>query len=131
MRTSRFVLVFLGIMAAGIAQADQGRMLDGEAIRALVTGKRVYLAGPLGSELPLNYRANGEVDGSGEAIGLGRFFKPNDTGRWWIMGDQLCQQFKTWYDGTRLCFKIQMTGENTLTWHRDNGERGTARISRR
>lgn len=97
-------------------------------IQSMIIGKRIYLATPMGGEFPLNYRKNGVVDGNGEALGLGRFVKPDDTGKWWIKGDQLCQQFKTWYKGAPMCFELYKTGSKTLRWIRDNGQVGTARI---
>lgn len=97
-------------------------------IQKMIIGKRVYLATPMGGEFPLNYRRSGVVDGSGEAVGLGRFAQPNDSGKWWIKGDRLCQQFKTWYKGAPMCFELYRTGETTLRWIRDNGQKGTARI---
>lgn len=97
-------------------------------IQKLIVGKRIYLAAPLGGEFPLNYRRSGVVDGSGEAVGLGRLAKPSDTGKWWIKNDRLCQQFTTWYKGAPMCFELIRTGETTLKWIRDNGQTGTARI---
>lgn len=102
--------------------------LDGEEIRRAVTGKRIYLATPLGGEIPLYYRADGRVDGSGEAVGLGRWLKPSDSGRWWVAGSRLCQQWQTWYDGEQMCFRLRETGNGKIAWTRDNGETGLARI---
>jgi hypothetical protein len=97
-------------------------------IKGEIIGKRIYLAVPFGGEFPLNYRLDGQVDGSGEALGLGRFAKPNDKGKWWIKGDRLCQQFTSWYKGAPMCFELIRTGDKRLKWIRDNGETGTARI---
>lgn len=112
------------------AQPD-GTLLSGSEIRSLVNGQRIYIGGPLGAELPVNYRTNGTVDGSGEAVGLGRFFQPKDKGRWWINGNQLCQQWEQWYNGTVMCFTLQRNGADKLIWKRDNGESGSARLARR
>ncbi len=109
------------------ARAEGERFSDSD-IQRLIVGKRIYLAAPLGGEFPLNYRRSGTVDGSGEAVGLGRLAKPNDTGKWWIRGDRLCQQFTTWYKGAPMCFELYKTGATTLKWIRDNGQTGTARI---
>ena len=115
--------------ALTIAVASERSVLKGDEIREIVAANRIYLATPLGGEMPLNYRAGGKVDGSGEAIGLGRFFRPKDSGRWWIAGDSLCQQWQTWYDGARMCFTLQRVGANGLIWRRDNGESGKARFA--
>ena len=60
-----------------------GEPLKGKAIKNAVIGKRIYLAVPFGGELPLYYKKDGVVDGSGEAVGLGKFLAPTDQGRWW------------------------------------------------
>jgi hypothetical protein len=116
------LLVFVLILPAEASQ------LSGDDIRSSIVGRRIFLATPFGGEFPLNYRRNGVVDGDGEALGLGRFIKPSDQGRWWVRGDRLCQQFSTWYRGARLCFELTRIGPNQLRWVRDNGQSGTARI---
>ena len=93
-----------------------------------IIGRRIYLAAPLGGELPLHYQRNGTVDGSGEAVGLGKWLKPKDTGKWWIAGDRLCQKFTTWYDGKQMCFDLTRKSGTSVAWRRDNGETGVARI---
>lgn len=121
--------LFLVLIAtAAMALPAQASSFSASEIRSDIIGHTVYLATPLGGEFPLNYRPGGKVDGNGEALGLGRWVQPQDEGRWWIDGDQLCQQFETWYDGSPMCFQLTRTGENTLTWVRDNGETGSARI---
>ena len=102
--------------------------LKANDIRSDIIGRTIYLSTPLGGELPLSYHTSGEVDGSGQAIGLGRFFKPSDTGKWWITSDQLCQKFKTWYDGSPMCFELERAGPDKVKWTRNNGETGVARI---
>lgn len=97
-------------------------------IRDRIIGRTIYLAAPMGGEFPLNYRTNGEVDGNGKALGLGKFIQPSDTGRWWIQADKLCQQFTVWYNGSKMCFELTETGENKVKWVRDNGQTGVARI---
>jgi hypothetical protein len=119
-------LAFLAALPMPV-RAEGERYSDSD-IQRLIVGKRIYLAAPLGGEFPLNYRRSGTVDGSGEAVGLGRLAKPNDTGKWWIREDRLCQQFSTWYKGAPMCFELYRTGERTLKWIRDNGQTGTARI---
>ncbi|MFN3673186.1 MAG: hypothetical protein ACK4VM_14870 [Bosea sp. (in: a-proteobacteria)] len=102
--------------------------IQGDSIKQLVSGKRIYLAVPVGGEFPLYYRPDGQIDGSGEAVGLGRFFKPTDKGRWWVRGDSLCQKWETWYEGRTMCFTLTNLGGNRLRWVQDNGETGIARI---
>lgn len=114
------------MLSAPNAMATE-RFTAGE-IQSDIIGKRIYLATPFGGEFPLNYRRDGKVDGTGEALGLGRFAKPNDTGRWWINDDKLCQQFTSWYKGAAMCFELQRIDQTRLKWTRDNGQTGTARI---
>ncbi len=128
-KTSKSVAAVLLATAflSGPALANSDRY-DNSEIRDGIIGKRIYLAAPFGGEFPLNYRPNGRVDGDGEALGLGRLAKPNDTGKWWIEADRLCQQFTTWYKGQPMCFELYKTGDRRLKWIRDNGQTGTARI---
>ena len=102
--------------------------LSGQAIAELVKGKRVYLATPFGGEFPLHYKPNGQVTGDGTALGLGKYFAPRETGRWFVRENQLCQQFPTWYKGKVSCFSLQKTGDTTLRWRRDDGYSGRARV---
>lgn len=122
----RILLVVLATLFA--AQAAHASAFSASDIRTDIIGRTIYLATPFGGEFPLNYRAGGQVDGDGEALGLGRWVQPNDTGRWWIDGNRLCQQFENWYNGAPMCFTLTRTGDLTLNWLRDNGESGTARI---
>lgn len=117
----------MGLLAAtaGIAAA---REFTADDIRSRISGNRIYLAAPLGGEFPLFYRQDGRVDGTGEALGIGRWVRPTDSGRWWISGNRLCQQWQSWYDGKRMCFQLIDLGQNRLRWNQDNGDTGVARI---
>ena len=117
----------LGVPSVALAT---GEPMDAAEIRQMIAGKRIYLATPLGGELPLHYRANGVVDGSGEAIGLGRYLKPKDKGRWWVTNDKLCQKWAEWYDGRTFCFKLNKISGSKVFWLRDDGTSGVARVGR-
>jgi hypothetical protein len=104
--------------------------LTASDIRREVVGHTIYLAAPVSGEFPLNYRRNGVVDGDGEALGLGRYMAPKDSGRWWINGNKLCQKFTTWYSGAQMCFELSYEDGKHLKWVRDDGETGVARIAR-
>lgn len=126
---------FLRALAAAFAivlpattLAAAAEPLAGDEIRSMVNGKRVYLATPFGGEFPLHYKTNGQVTGDGTALGLGKYFAPRETGRWFVDGNRLCQQFPTWYKGKVSCFTLQKTGEASLRWKRDDGYSGRARI---
>jgi len=117
------------LVAAGPATVlAQGSQLSGSQIRDTVAGKRVYLSTPFGGEFPLYYKANGTVDGSGKALGLGRYMRPTDSGKWWINGNELCQQWTSWYDGKTFCFTLADGEGARLYWTRDDGLSGKARV---
>jgi hypothetical protein len=126
-RTSAAILAALALGPATAALAN-GTQLAGDTLKQTVSGKRIYLSVPLGGELPLYYRPDGRVDGSGEAAGLGRYLKPKDSGRWWVQGERLCQKWQSWYDGRTFCFTVRDLGNNRIAWLRDDGEKGIARI---
>ena len=124
-RASAGILGLSILSAAAVASTGQ---LSGNELRQAVSGKRIYLSVPMGGEFPLYYRADGRVDGSGETVGLGRFLKPSDSGRWWIEGNRLCQRWQSWYDGKVFCFTVQPAGAGKIAWSRDDGYSGVARI---
>ena len=107
--------------------AALANMTDAEIVE-VVSGKTVRLATRWGS-FPLIYRPNKTVSGNGKALGLARFFAPEETGRWFVRNDRLCQQFPTWYDGKTNCFRLRRTGPNSLSWTRDDGYSGTATVN--
>lgn len=123
------LLAGAGAAGATGTQSDGTRPLAGDELRRAVAGKRVYLSVPFGGEFPLFYRPDGRVDGSGEAVGLGRFLKPSDSGRWWVDGQKLCQKWQTWYDGRVFCFTVTPRGPDRIAWVRDDGEKGVARLA--
>jgi len=125
MKLHGIALLAAASLAPTIAHAEALKESD---IRRDIIGRTIYLATPLGGELPLNYRKAGTVDGNGAAIGLGRFFKPSDTGTWWIESNRLCQKFRSWYKGATMCFVLERTGPGRVKWTRDNGKTGIARI---
>jgi hypothetical protein len=127
---SRSKLSGAAVAAAVVLNAlpASAEVLSGEAIKKLVTGRTVYLSAPLGGEFPLAYRPDGSVNGNGAAVGLGRLYAARETGRWFMTGNSLCQQFPTWYSGQRLCFSVQKVGADKIRWVRDNGESGLARV---
>lgn len=106
-----------------------GATLSGDQIRDRIVNRTIYLRIPTGGEFPLQYRSNGQVTGDGTKVGLARFFAPKETGKWWIDGNRMCQQFPTWYRGRTFCFTLQDVGSvNRLGWTRDDGRSGVARV---
>tara|TARA_R110000850_G_scaffold149576_7_gene272027 strand:+ start:130 stop:726 length:597 start_codon:yes stop_codon:yes gene_type:complete len=129
MHSKTTLVGIMSVLALAVAPVTaKAEQLAGNQLKQFVNGKRVYLATPFGGEFPLNYQRTGVVTGDGTALGLGKFFAPTETGRWWVKGENLCQQWPTWYDGKTTCFQIRKTGERSLDWIRDDGRSGKARI---
>lgn len=129
-RGVRFAHLAIGlslVLAVPAAQAA-GETLSGSTLKSFISGKRIYLQVPLGGELPLTYRTDGRVDGTGEAAGLGRYMTPKDSGRWWVTGDKLCQKWQEWYDGKTFCFTVTKINDSRIRWLRDDGRSGVARV---
>jgi hypothetical protein len=120
----------LAALAVQHASAEGGNRMAKADIMRDIAGNRIYLKVPFGGEFPLYYDPSGKVDGTGEALGLGRFMAPEDSGRWWVDSDRLCQQWQEWYDGKTHCFELVRTSETSLYWRRDDGLDGEARIGR-
>ncbi|MEP7455119.1 hypothetical protein [Phyllobacterium sp. SB3] len=122
---ARVIVTGAIIAVIGPAIADD---LSGPEIKKLVSGERIFLSTPFGTELPLNYKSNGQVSGDVSGISAASMFAPKEVGKWWVEGKKLCQQWPTWYKGRQFCFTIAKTGDNTISWLRDDGAAGTARI---
>lgn len=115
-------------LGALIVTPAVAQTLGGADIENLIGDKRVLLSTPYGLELPLRYSTGGAVSGDISGFTMASMFTPSETGKWWVDGDQLCQQFPTWYDGKTFCFAIEQTGAGSISWVRDDGLSGTARI---
>lgn len=121
-------LIFVLLLTLTAPAAADAPPLSGSALDRAVSGRTIYLATPLGGEFPMNYYKDGRLDAQGEASGLGRFVKPQDSGRWWVDGGRLCQKWTTWYDGRTFCFVLRPVDGKRLAWERDDGLSGMARI---
>lgn len=124
---SRLALA-IALSVTVLAGTASAQTLSDDQIREHIIGKRVYLATPFGGEFPLYYKTSGSVSGDGTKLGLGKYFAPKETGRWWLEGNKLCQQWPSWYKGRQFCFSIEKTGPNQIEWTRDDGRSGIARI---
>jgi hypothetical protein len=124
-RTTCMSLAFVCGLSSSPALAEQ---LSGPDIQTTINGKQVMLKTFWGG-FPLRYATSGAVTGDGTALGLAKFFAPKETGKWWVAGNQLCQQFPTWYKGQKLCFTLSRQNATTLKWVRDDGYSGTAKIT--
>jgi hypothetical protein len=121
------------IIAAGFALTAtvalaEPTALAGDELKKAISGKTVFL-NISGFELPINYSANGRMSGkmSTIAASFSRGDGTQDHGKWWVAGDQLCQQWSSWMDGKSYCYKLTLRGK-AISWVRNDGRSGTARI---
>jgi hypothetical protein len=119
----------LAVSAATVSQAANFGELNGSGVRKALTGKTVFLSAS-GIVLPIAYRGNGTMSGKLQAssAALAGSASTQDSGRWWISKNQLCQRWNRWQGGKSFCYKLSRNGANVL-WVRNDGRRGTARIS--
>ncbi len=125
MKSSTIILAVV-LLSPTYSYAD---VLNPAEIKQTVIGKRVLLATRFGIEFPLVYKTNGSVAGDGSGTGLGKFFAPKETGKWWIKGQELCQKFPTWYNGRTQCFTLERLGGNKLKWKSKDGRSGIASLN--
>jgi hypothetical protein len=122
------LLIAASLSLPAAAQATDETSLAGDELREAIVGKTVYL-NVSGFELPIRYLANGRMRGSmgTVAASFSRGDGSSDSGKWWVENDQLCQKWISWMDGKSYCYKLTRNGDN-VTWVRNDGRSGTARI---
>jgi hypothetical protein len=130
MRKTVFVTVLLALSSSAFA-ADEAIMLTGNKLKDAVSGKTVYLMTPIGSEIPIRYQPNGTMRGTSSSTlaALGGEKVTADSGRWWVVREKLCQQWRNWADSRSHCYKLRTAG-NSVQWERNDGQSGTARIGK-
>jgi hypothetical protein len=119
-----FVLLMIQFGLAGSAMAEPSKLV-GEALRRAVSGKTVHIATSIGS-FPIRYKSNGTMTGQAPVF-VASLGGENDSGKWWVVEDRLCQRWYQWLDAKQYCFKLQRVGA-TVYWLRDDGLSGTATI---
>lgn len=125
------ILAALAVALSGSSfAADDASLLTGSKLKEAVSGKTVYLMTPIGAEIPIRYRPNGTMRGTSSAslAALGGEEVTSDTGRWWVVREQLCQQWSNWSDRRSYCYKLRTAG-SSVQWRRNDGQSGTARIA--
>jgi len=122
------LVVAAGLVLPATASVAESTQLAGDELRQAISGKTVYL-NISGFELPIRYAANGRMSGkmSTVAASFSRGDGARDSGKWWVAGDQLCQQWTSWMDGRAYCYRLTRDG-TTVRWVRNDGHSGTARI---
>ncbi|MCH8240429.1 MAG: hypothetical protein IIB62_10360 [Proteobacteria bacterium] len=122
----RILLIAALACFATAAQAAQfGDMNEAELLKA-VAGKTVYL-NTRGYVLPIAYSPDGTMHGRLQAIAASLAGGSADSGRWWIVSNQLCHRWNRWLKGKTYCYKISRQGRSVV-WVRHDGRRGTLRL---
>ncbi len=124
----RALLFAAAIALPAVALAAESISLAGDDLREAIVGKTVYL-NISGFELPIRYLANGRMRGTMGAVAasFSRGDGSSDSGKWWVENDQLCQKWTSWMESQSYCYKLTRNGNN-VTWVRNDGRSGTARI---
>jgi hypothetical protein len=127
MKIGTFV-VAAGLALPATASFAEPTTLAGDELRQAISGKTVFL-NISGFELPIRYAASGRMSGkmSTVAASFSRGDGAQDRGKWWVAGDQLCQQWSSWMEGKSYCYRLTRDG-STVHWARNDGRSGTARI---
>ena len=126
MRKAVTVLVAASMLGVSAWAAEPE--LEGESLRKAIAGKTVSLSTPMGG-LPISYRPDGTMQGRAGVL-ADYAGAAQDSGRWWIVADQLCQRWNTWLSGTSYCFKLRQQGSN-IHWTRSDGLSGVATVAGR
>jgi hypothetical protein len=116
------------LLPATAALSKEPTALAGDELRHAISGKTVYL-NVSGFELPIRYASSGRMTGKmgTVAASFARGDGASDSGKWWVVDDQLCQQWTSWMDGKQYCYKLTRQG-SSVHWVRHDGRSGTARI---
>ena len=102
--------------------------LRGSTIKSMIgAGATIELDTPLGTKVPIRFSPDGQMQGEAGAVAsyLGA---ATDTGRWWVSGNKLCQQWTRWLDAEKQCLTLQQNGRQIL-WESDDGKSGTATVT--
>jgi len=122
------IVITVTCLSAVVAIAKaQSADLTGHEISALVAGATVEIDTPLGSKLPVSYAADGRLNGQARQLAL-YLGAAEDTGRWWVISDQLCHKWDHWFNSEPQCLRLRRDGRK-IQWWSDTGEHGTAALT--
>jgi hypothetical protein len=111
---------------ASMAIAGDASVLTGTAIHQAVAGKTVHLDTPYGA-IPIVFREDGSI--SGTAGRLAQYTgSANDNGKWWVVGNKLCQKWSLWLEAKTNCMTVRQDGTR-VEWTSSNGTTGSATIT--
>lgn len=124
-----------GLLAAAAAVslstpllAMEPKLLEGEGLQKSVSGRTITISTPVG-DLPITYSPDGTMTASSAALGTFTG-TTQDTGKWWVLNDQMCQQWSVWLDAKPYCYKMRKDGLD-VHWVRNDGATGIARLAPR
>ena len=125
----RFLLTGpLSALALSAALAAEPASLSGDELRKAVSGKTVYLR-ISGFDLPIRYSQGGSMAAIIGAVAATSHTRRKLIRSWQMVvsGSQLCQRWLSSMEGKTYCYKFTRRG-NSLTWVRNDGRSGSARI---
>jgi hypothetical protein len=95
MRKNMFWAALLALSGSGHS-GEEVAAIKGDKLRDAVSGRTVYLMTPIGAEIPIRYKPDGTIQSSISAglAALGGESVSSDRGRWWVVREQICQQWK-------------------------------------
>ena len=98
----RYLLICLSALwvTTTVAYAEPLTMA-GKNLRQAISGRTVFLATPVGA-VPIRYRRNGTMLGSARGLIAQVTGSKSDKGRWWIIGNRLCQRWSQVDEGALL-----------------------------
>jgi len=122
----RKLVITAGLLSVASAAGAAAVAVTGPEIETLLSGATVEMDTPLGRKITVRYVAGGRL--SGNAGELGSYLgAPTDSGRWWIVGNRLCNKWMKWFEAEVQCLDLERDGQR-LVWQNQTGTRGTATI---
>ncbi|CAN1564028.1 hypothetical protein MCEMSEM23_02824 [Rhabdaerophilaceae bacterium] len=137
----QILMIILMLVAASPAQASTPAPIDRrfspetapilpvhEIIR-LIGAHELHLSGTGGGTGSLRYSENGASVGTAKGPYSADFSSRQDTGRWWVMGNRLCQQWAAWFAGQTFCVTIERRNDRIVIWRWESGKARRFRLS--
>jgi hypothetical protein len=107
-----FVIAALAYCA--LAQAATADTLNGEQIRANLSGSKIVGVNDIGTPYALSLQRGGGLKGL-----MGAKNQFDDHGRWWVKDDKLCVQWELWLFAKPTCYGIELDGDQITRFQVD------------
>ncbi len=122
----RLIILFSCLVGVRVAAAEPVR-LDGDALKATVTGSVVEIDTPLGTTVPIRFNSDGLMSGeAGELASL--LGSPKDRGRWWIADNQIVRQVVQVVRGPAALHSPSVSMARAFSGRRTTARPGTATL---